>query len=79
GAPQKHHYTLNQQVGSITLQRDVIETFDDLDSMMHHIKTAQKGQSSRYSFQSIEDVNKYFGDISIESKFMSLLDINEKK
>ncbi|CDL15688.1 hypothetical protein [Klebsiella pneumoniae IS46] len=47
--------------------------------MMHHIKTAQKGQSSRYSFQSIEDVNKYFGDISIESKFMSLLDINEKK
>nr|WP_227629360.1 hypothetical protein [Klebsiella pneumoniae] len=64
---------------SSVLQRDVIETFDDLDSMMHHIKTAQKGQSSRYSFQSIEDVNKYFGDISIESKFMSLLDINEKK
>ncbi|HGZ1009161.1 TPA: hypothetical protein ACOKBR_005752, partial [Klebsiella pneumoniae] len=59
---------------SSVLQRDVIETFDDLDSMMHHIKTAQKGQSSRYSFQSIEDVNKYFGDISIESKFMSLLD-----
>lgn len=27
---------------SSVLQRDVIETFDDLDSMMHHIKTAQK-------------------------------------
>ncbi|MDM4207497.1 hypothetical protein [Klebsiella spallanzanii] len=61
---------------SSVLQKDVIETFDDLESMMHHIKITQNEESSHYSFKSIEDVNKYFGDNSIKSKFMSLLDIH---
>ncbi len=44
GAPQKHHYTLNQQVGSITLDSNGITVAAELDSGAHAVQTAESMQ-----------------------------------
>ncbi|MEQ3852901.1 hypothetical protein ABNR14_24670, partial [Klebsiella pneumoniae] len=51
GAPQKHHYTLNQQVGSITLESIVKQTgfnpFDHRDTPRAHATQIGFGQLTR--------------------------------